>query len=53
MLFRSQMMRDRGLNSISLGVVDKPGSAVPVYEREGFVRTGIFIDGEAQMVWRP
>jgi len=51
--FAKQMMRDRGLNSISLGVMDKPGSAVPVYEREGFVRTGIFINGEAQMVWRP
>lgn len=51
--FAKQMMRDRGLNSISLGVLNEPGSGVPFYQREGFVLSGIMIEGEAQMVWRP
>ena len=48
-----QMMRDRGLTAIFITAVDKPGGAIPLYEGQGFVRTGRIIDGETELVWRP
>lgn len=51
--FAKQMMHQRGRSSVSLTAVDEPGSAIPLYEREGFVRSGRIVEDEAELVWRP
>lgn len=44
---------EMGLSAIFISAVDEPGSAIPLYEKEGFVRTGRIVDGETELVWRP
>ena len=44
---------EMGLSCIFISAVDEPGSAIPLYEKEGFVRTGRIVDGETELVWRP
>jgi diamine N-acetyltransferase len=51
--FAKQMMHDKGLTAVFITSVDKPGSAIPLYEGQGFVRTGRIVDGETELVWRP
>lgn len=42
-----------GLDGVSLTTMDRsPVSALPLYEREGFVPTGRRLDGEIELVWR-
>tara|TARA_R100000750_G_scaffold36592_1_gene23602 strand:- start:85 stop:552 length:468 start_codon:yes stop_codon:yes gene_type:complete len=41
------LARASGQSRASLSVVDVPGSALPLYERHGFTRTGHIAQGEA------
>lgn len=51
--FAKNLMNERGLPALYITAVDLPGSAIPLYEREGFVRTGRRVEDEPELVWRP
>lgn len=48
-----KLMHDKGLPALYIAAVDKAGSAIPLYEREGFCRTGRIVEGETELIWRP
>jgi diamine N-acetyltransferase len=50
--FSKARMKELARSALFITALDEPGSAIPLYEREGFVRTGRIVEGETELVWR-